>query len=314
VIGPPSNLAIVPGGRYALLADSLKINRQARPDPWEPTRDVHLLDLQADPPAIVATVQAGLQPSGMSIAPNGRLALVANRAEGTVTTLSLRDDQLRVLATVPVAEADESVSDVAIRADGRFALVSVQKGGYLAVLRIDEENVTATDQKFSVYGQPYRVVITPDGQLGLTAGQGFAGNGIDADALSVVDLSAEPMRTIDYVALGAVPESIEISPDGNWLAAVLMAGSNFPLEDVRHTDHGQLVLLRRDGKTFRVAQRHAVGRIPEGVAFTSNGQYLLVQCHPDREIWVFRVGPDGAADTGQRIAVPGMPSSLRAAP
>jgi hypothetical protein len=55
-----------------------------------------------------------------------------------------------------------------------------------------------------------------------------------------------------------------------------------------------------------------VGRIPEGVAFTSDGRNLVVQCHPDRELWVLAVQGKKLKDTGRRIAVPGMPSSLRA--
>jgi hypothetical protein len=61
-------------------------------------------------------------------------------------------------------------------------------------------------------------------------------------------------------------------------------------------------------------QRLPVGRIPEGVAFTSDGKYLVVQCHPDREMRIFQVAGGIATDTGKRIKVPGMPSSLRAAP
>ncbi len=168
----------------------------ATPNPWEPIRDVHLLDLQAQPPRIVATVQTGRQPSGISIAPDGQLALVANRADGTVTALSLHGDQLQTLETVTVAEPSASVSDVAIDPNGQVALVSVQKGGYLAVLKLKGTKVSVTDTKLSVYGQPYRVVITPDGALGLTAGQGFGENGVDNDALSVVDMRATPIRTI----------------------------------------------------------------------------------------------------------------------
>jgi sugar lactone lactonase YvrE len=72
------------------------------------------------------------------------------------------------------------------------------------------------------------------------------------------------------------------------------------------------VLLARRGKTFRVVGEHPVGRIPEGVAFTSDGKYLIVQCHPDRELWIFSLSRGRVKDTGQRIKVPGMPSSLRA--
>jgi DNA-binding beta-propeller fold protein YncE len=314
VLGPPSNIAITPDGRFALLANSVRLNPQATPDPWEPTRDVHLVDLRAEPPAIVATVQAGLQPSGISLSRDGRLALVANRAEGSVTAIRLDNDHIQVMQTVDLGPPTISISDVAIHPNGRLALVSAQKGGYLAVLHLDGEAIRVDTNKPSVYGQPYRVVITPDGRFGLTAGQGFGANGVDADALSVVDLTADPIRTVDFVAIGAVPESIEVSPDGRWVAAVLMAGSNFPTGDPRHRDQGELVLIRRDQDVFRVAQRHSLGRIPEGVAFTSDGRYLLAQCHADRSIWVFRVGATGVEDTGHRIRVPGMPSSLRAQP
>ena len=122
------------------------------------------------------------------------------------------------------------------------------------------------------------------------------------------------MRTIDHIAVGAVPESIEISPDGKLLAVVVMNGSNLDATSPYHTKHGAVVLLARKGKTFSVVQEHPIGRIPEGVAFTSDGKFLVLQCHPDRELWIFSVNRGQLKDTGKRIKVPGMPSSLRASP
>ena len=81
-----------------------------------------------------------------------------------------------------------------------------------------------------------------------------------------------------------------------------------------YSARGELVILRREGRTFRVTERHAIGRIPEGVAFTADGRYLVAQCHPDRELWMFSVERGRARDTGQRIRVPGLPSALRASP
>jgi len=314
VIGPPSNLAILPSGQRALLADSIQVDRTATPDPWVSRRSVFWLDISSDPIRILATLEVGRQPSGMSIDRQGQFALVANRADGSVSLIDLQHDPPRVLPPVEVCAAELGLSDIAIHPQGQLALASVQKGGYLAVLKITDKQVSVTAQKVSVCGQPYRVVVTPDGQLGLTAGQGFAQNGIDVDALSIVDLVAQPPRTLGYVGLGAVPESIEISPDGTWLAAVLMAGSNFPVGDPRHAEQGELVLLRREGRTFVEVQRVAIGRIPEGVAFTRDGRYLLAQCYPERQIWIFSVSTAGLLDTGVRIELPGMPAALRAAP
>jgi DNA-binding beta-propeller fold protein YncE len=310
VVGPPSNIAITPDRQIALISNSLKADPLDATN-WVPESFVHVLDLTANPPKIVGHARTGRQPSGLSITPNGRLALVADRADGTVSVLSIRDKGVFPLRTVKVCEPQESVSDVAISPDGRLALASAQKGGYLSVLKIDGETVSNTGQKLSAYGQPYRVVITPDGALALTAGQGY-GNGIDRDAISVIDLTARPMRTLEYIPVGAVPESIEISPDGKWLAAAVMNGSNLGPDNPNRSAHGVLVLLARRGKTFHVVEELPVGRIPEGVAFTSDGKYLVVQCHPDRELWILSVHRGRLKDTGQRIKVPGMPSSLRA--
>jgi DNA-binding beta-propeller fold protein YncE len=315
VVGPPSNVAISPDGRIALVANSIKLDPSA-PTGFVPESNVHLVDLSARPPKVVGRVQTGLQPSGLSFAPSGRIALVANRASGTVGVLTVNGTDVKQVKSVKVCEPAESVADVGVSPDGRLALAAVQKaGGYLAVLRIDDAgHVTATGQKVSVYGQPYKVVFTPDGEMALTAGTG-AGNGVDVDALSVIDLKApNGPRTIDYVALGAGPETIEISPDGRLVAATMIEGSTLKPADPNLTDHGALVILERRGRTFVKTQSLPVGRIPEGVAFTSDGKHLVVQCHPARQLWVFDVKDGKVADTGQRLSVPGMPSSLRAAP
>ena len=194
-----------------------------------------------------------------------------------------------------------------------FALASVQKGGYLAVLHINGDQVEFTGRKISAYGQPYRCVITPDGELAVTAGQGF-GNGLDHDAITVVDLRAKPVQTIQYIAIGAVPESLEVSPNGQWLAVVVMNGSNLAADNPHHSAHGALEILRRRGKGFEKVTALPVGPIPEGVAFTADGKYLVVQCHPARELWIFQMRGEKARDTGTRIKLPGNPSSLRAGP
>ncbi|MBL9140035.1 MAG: hypothetical protein JNK85_29450 [Verrucomicrobiales bacterium] len=312
VIGPPSNIAITPDNTLALVANSIRLDPSNTTN-WVPEFSVALLDLSANPPRITDRVTTGLQPSGISIRRDGKAALVANRAAGTLTVLALHGTRVDSLGEVAVCQAAEGLSDVAIAPDGRTVLASVQKGSYLAVLTWDDILPQTTGQKISTYGQPYRVVITPDGTLGLTAGAG-AGNRIDRDALTVVELASSPFRATDYIALGAIPESIEISPDGRWLAAVVMEGSNLPSNDPNHTDAGRLIMLERSGKSFQVRQSIATGRIPEGVAFTRDGRYVVVQCHADRELRIYELRRGRTRDTGHRVQVPGFPSSLRASP
>ena len=312
VIGPPSNIAIAPGGRLALIANSVRTDPSS-PTNWIPESYVQVMDLGSRPPRVIGRVPTGAQPSGISITRDGGSALVANRAAGTVTVLGLHGNSVERLQDLKVCEPAESISDVAVAPDGRRALASVQKGGYLAVLGLVEGRWTTTGRKISVYGQPYRVVISPDGTLGLTAGAGL-GNGLDRDALTVVDLKSDPIRAVDHVVLGAVPESIEVSPDGRLVAAVLMEGSNLATDHPGHTDAGLLVVLERRGNTYRRLSEHPIGRIPEGVAFTSDGRHLVVQCHADRELRLFSVRGSRVRDTGERVSVPGFPSSLRASP
>lgn len=311
VIGPPSNIAIAPSGELALIANSLRID-PLNPTQYVPNNQIHVLDLKSDPPRF-KQVAAGSQPSGISISADGSFALVANRAEGTISLLEINGMDVSVAQTLTVCSGEESLSDVAIHPNGKLALASVQQSGYLAVVTIKDGRLELQDRKISVYGKPYRVVISPDGEVGLTAGQGY-GSAIDTDALSVVDLRSQPIRTVDYVPIGAVPESIEISPNGKLIAAVLMSGSNLPADDPNHTEQGSVVLLSRRGTSVEFEQTLPVGPIPEGVAFTSDGDYLLVQSHPARAIWVFEVKRRRLRDTNLRIEVPGMPSSLRAAP
>ncbi len=313
VIGPPSNVAITPDGQLALVADSIAAN-PADAAKWVPAKTVHVLDLTQEPPSVIADVAVGAQPSGMSITPDGKMALVANRADGTVSILRIDGKTVTAAGAVEVCEPAEGASDVAISPDGRLALVSINKGGCLRVLAISETgDVKCTERTLSVFGMPYRCVITPDGELGVVAGGG-QGMFPDTDALSIVDLRENPIRTIDYIPIGSGPESIEISPDGKLLVAVLMDGSNLAPDNPQRTDRGRLLVMARRGMKFERTESLPLDRIPEGVAFTSDGRYLVVQCHPSKQLWVFQVNDGRVIDTGHRITVPGFPSSLRAAP
>ena len=114
VAGPPTNLAITPSGDIALVANSLEPVVQGWGHRLEPDNKVFLVDLKANPPAVTGTITVGKQPSGMAISPKGDLALVANRADGTISVLSIRGKEVLVLDTVTVGAGADQVSAVAI--------------------------------------------------------------------------------------------------------------------------------------------------------------------------------------------------------
>lgn len=310
VLGPPSNVAISPDGSLGVIADSIELD-PGQPGQWRPQRRLHLLDLTGPEPRKVGEVTAGEQPSGLAFSRDGRRLLVANRAGGGVTGFIREGMSLRALPEVRFTHPTNEVSDVAVHPDGRLALAAVREGGHLQVLRLEPDRLVVEPRRISVYGRPYRVLFTPDGRLALTAGAG-AGNGPDTDALTIIRVQDGAFQTVDFVPLGSGPESIELSPDGRHALGVLMNGSNLPPESPHRTEHGQLVLLERRGDTFVRRQVVPVGRIPEGACFTPDGRHVVVQCHPERRLWIFSLTRGRLKDTGVRIPVPGFPSGLGA--
>jgi len=312
VLGPPSNVTFSPDGRHALVADSIELD-SSRTNGWRPARHIHILDLQIDPPTITSTTDTGPQPSGIAFAPDGRHVAVANRADGTVSSFTFANGQLRHVEDLRIADAAAEVSDVACSPDGRSVVASINKASVLAVLRWNGDRLVDTLRRISVYGRPYRVRFTPDGRFLLTSGAG-AGNGDDIDALTIIQVEGDRFRTTQFLPLASGPESFELSPDGRLGVAVLMNGSNTAPDGPLYRDHGLIVLFGRDGDRWVHRQTLPTGRIPEGVVFTPDGRHVVVQCHPDRELRVYRVSGSRLKETSVRIPVPGMPSGMGAGP
>lgn len=308
VIGPPTNIALTPDERLAFVASSVKIDPQD-PAAFVPDDVVRVVDLEADPPAVVGSVTVGRQPSGISIRGQGDLALVANRADGTVSVLSIQGTEVTVRATVRVGEAGDEICDVAFTPDGRRAIATNRTRSLIHLLTVAEGTVEVAAETCTGYGGLYHGEITPDGTLALAAGDG---KGWGAGAITVVDLTAEPTEIVQVETIGTGPESFAISPDGRLVAAAVINGSNLAPDDPLLTDAGRVVLMRLEDKRLRRVQVLPVGRIPEGITFTPDGTRLLVQYHPDRTIGVLSVVGDRLEDHGTRIGVPGQPSAMRA--
>ncbi len=315
VVGPPVNLAIHPSGEIALVANALAPVIQGWAHRLEPDNKVSLVDLKASPPTIIGTITVGKQPSGLAISPKGDLALVANRADGTISVLSIRGNDVLVVDTVMVGAGTDVVSAVAITPDGKRALAVKSAANKVALLSIDGQKVTydKTDLPAGIF--PYNIAITPDGKLALTADNG-AGGGSDGnvDTVSVIDLEAGPPRVIDRVTIGDAPEGLAISPKGDLAVAIELRGSNLPKTSPIYHAGGAVTALKIDGKKVTKVGEVIVGALPEGVAFSPDGGYLYVGNFIDGDISVLKVDGTTLTDTGQRLKLPGHPASLRAGP
>src|SRR5437660_583974 len=227
IAGPPTNLAVSPSGDIALVANSVEPVAQGWAHRLDPDNKVFLVDLKASPPKVIGTITVGKQPSGLAISAKGDLALVANRADGTISVLSIRGKDVLVVDTVTVGTGADMVSAVAITPDGKRAHAVKASANKVALLSINGGKVTYDKRDLPAGIFPYNIAVTPDGKLALTADNGSGGSSDGSvDTVSVIDLDANPPRVIDHVTVGDSPEALAISAKGDLAITDAARGSN----------------------------------------------------------------------------------------
>jgi DNA-binding beta-propeller fold protein YncE len=310
IFGPPTNLAITPDETLALATNAMSWVQEG--DAWKaaPDNKLYVIDLEADPPALIDTVEVGQQPSGMAISQAGDLALIANRAGNSISVVSIDGKEV---AHVGDVDMGGQVAAVAIAPDGTRALAAKFPEHKVSVLSIVGQTVTYDGQDIPVGLWPYNVAITPDGKLALTADNGASGaSDGNVDTVSVIDLEAEPPRVIDKVVVGDGPEGLAISPNGDIAVAILLNGSAAVPKDAWFANpNGKVVVLAIDGKQVTKAGEVEVGGLPEGVVFSKDGSRLYVGNYTDSDVSILEVDGTMVTDTGQTLQLPGQPGSMR---
>jgi WD40 repeat protein len=310
VVGPPLSVAITPDESFALVTAAMRV------DPSDPTKQapdsrLSVVDLTAAPPRVIATLETGKGPAGLSINRQGTLALVANRAEGTVSVYTIQGKTVTPAGKVTIADEKSGVSHVAISPDGKTALVTRDGDDRISVLSIDGTKVEPTKREISAGLRPYGIDVAASGEVAAVANIGRGGG--DADTVSVIDMKLTPPRVVSTVTVGQTPEGIKFSPDGSVLAVVVMNGSNKPRESPFYGDAGSLVLFRVSGKELRPLAQAPIGHWSQGVAFSADGSLILVGNMVEKELQVFRLSGGALSNTGVRIAVKGGPAAIRTA-
>jgi DNA-binding beta-propeller fold protein YncE len=309
IAGPPVNLAITPDERLALVANSLNVVDEGGTLKQVPDNRLWVIDLTTEPPKLIDTVAVGRQPSGLSINRAGTLALIANRADGSVSVMRIAGKKVELIDTVVIGE---QVSHVVFTPDGKRALATKFPGHKVAMLDVAGEKVTYTKYDMNVGLWPYNVDVTPDGRIALTADNGNSGAADgQIDTVSVIDLELSPPRVIDKVVVGDGPEGLAISPTGQMAVALLLRGSNASKSAFFYNQNGSVVAMRIDGKKVTRTNEIEVGGLPEGVVFSDDGRWLYVGNFITRDISILRVEGDRIVDTGKRIPIDGHPASMR---
>jgi DNA-binding beta-propeller fold protein YncE len=265
--------------------------------------------MRAAPAAVIATLQAGMGAAGVSINRQGTLALVANRAEGTVSVFTIQGKTVAPSSVVKLGDEKSGPSQPAFTRDGRAALVTRDGDSYISVLTVDGTKVEHSKRDLSAGMRPYGLDVSADGSIAVVANIG-RGNG-DNDTVSVIDLQAQPFRVVETVVVGQTPEGIALSPDGKLCAVVVMNGSNKPRESPFYNANGKLLLYRVDGTKLVPAAAAWLGRWSQGIAFSADSRTILVQNMGDGNIQVLRWDGSTLQDTGQRIKTTGGPAGIR---
>jgi DNA-binding beta-propeller fold protein YncE len=311
VVGPPLNVAITPDQGLALITSAMKI------DPADRTKQVpdnrlSVVDLRASPPAVIATLEAGKGAAGVSINRQGTLALVANRAEGTVSVFTIQGKTVAPAGVVRIADDKSGPSHVAFTPDGKTALLTRDGDSMISILAIDGTKVEYTKRDLSAGLRPYGMDISADGSVAVVANIGRGGG--DNDTVSVIDLRATPIRVVETVTVGQTPEGIILSPDGKLCAVQVVNGSNKPRESPFHAANGKLLLYRVEGTRLVPLAAAWVGHWSQGIAFSADSRTILVQNMVEKDIQVFRWDGSTLQDTGQRIKTNGGPAGIRTTP
>ncbi len=310
IAGPPTNLAITPDEKLAIVANSLDMVADGAA--WKPVPDNRLwvIDLEATPPKLIDTVIVGKQPSGLAINRAGTLALIANRADGSVSVLRIKGKTVTLIDTVVIGE---QVSHVVFTPDGTRAIATKFPGHKIAMLDVNGEKVTYAKVDAYVGLWPYNADVTPDGRIALSADNGNAGAADgNIDTVSVIDLESKVPHVIDKVVVGDGPEGIAISPTGRLAVALLLRGSNAAVDADFYNRNGSVVAMKIVGKTVTKTNEVIVKGLPEGVDFSNDGRYIYVGNFIDQNVSILRVEGDTIIDTGKAFALPGHPASMRA--
>jgi DNA-binding beta-propeller fold protein YncE len=307
LIGPPTNVAVTPDQRLALISNAVNWVRDG--DKWksEPDNKLHVVDLRARPPRHLGSIEVGKQPSGISINNAGDRALVACREDKSVVLLSIRGEAVTVLDSVSVGDP---VVHVTFTPDGRRALAAKFLHHRVAVLEIANDKLTYAKPDMTVGQKPINIDITPDGKLALVANVGEVDG--DVDTVRGIKGEASPPRVIDHVVVGDGPEGLAISPKGDIAVAVLLRGSALaPKNAWFYNRNGSVIVLKLDGKKVTRLAEVEVGGLPEGVVFSPDGGYLYVGNYLDKDLSILKVDGTTVTNTGKRLALPGHPASMR---
>jgi DNA-binding beta-propeller fold protein YncE len=309
-MGPPVSMAVSADGNRAFICET----RGAAPagatklDELPVGAMVSAVDL-SDPaqPRVLDQKRVGSEPTGCDVHPagafvavvtrdpNGQLAIIPTSAESP-----LGDPMQWVLLGLRQGARPTCVQ---WHPCGRYLAVTVPESNQVAFYEFTPDG-NGGKPGLAPWGEPVTVGkypasgrFTPDGRYFITSDlqwgadvEGFMA-GAPEGQLSCVALSAQPTAltsegeldnsrvvhsVVSTATVGISPESMAISPDGNFVVTANLKGSYLGEANAHHTVGGSLSLLRlSDGELVPLGD-FPLNAMPEGIAFDASGNHLVV--------------------------------------
>ena len=281
----------------------------------------------AVPYADGAPIPVNATPGYMALAPNGRVAYIANRDAGIVTvfdtTLGKATAQIPIEAGPPqfvtfspdgktayitVTNADYTKNFVVFIETRTnrvvttvpvglrpFAPVTSPNGRFLYVPLHNEGRVevldTTTGQEVDSYAvapNPHWMAVSTDGRTGYTANH-------ESNVVSVLDLTAHG-RVITTIPVGTSPHSISLSPDGKQVSVVCFNSNDVWIIDVA---------------TNTVVKTIPIGAKPQDITYAPDGKHFYTA---DVDGGTVTVVDTETQSVTASIQVGGQPSSVAVSP
>ncbi|HEY4174324.1 MAG TPA: hypothetical protein VGM42_14940, partial [Rhodopila sp.] len=157
---------------------------------------------------------------------------------------------------------------------------------------------------------PYNIDITADGKYVIASNTGAKANNGDAEV--VIEATGPHPHVVDIMSPGIGPEGFAISPNGKWAATPLIEGSGAKDSDWFKTKGGELAVMSiGPGGKLTVTGKAPLGKLPEGIAYSPNSDYIYVGNFVDKDLQVFRIDNGKPVQVGPNIKLPGQPASMR---
>ncbi|MCX7282408.1 MAG: YncE family protein [Alphaproteobacteria bacterium] len=317
MIGPPTSVAISRDGKFALVSSCQVMVG----DKLVPADILSVIDLsQPSHPRVIQTLHAGMGASGVSIRPDGKLALVANTRGDTISAFSISGKTLAPLGDVKL-QAGTNPTDVTFSPDGKTAIVVAQQISSLLLLSVNGTQVALTGKAITPGRTPYGALVTHDGKyvINTNLGGGTPLPGVTPEP----GMSSEGTISMSAIASGVVmasmvvghtPEHVTLSLDGKYVAVVVANHTAAVRSDPKFISVlGLLEIYAVGDGTLTLVARADTGHWCQGAVFSKDGGTVLLQCAAEREIEVFHFNGKSLQRSAAAIAMVSRPGAIATA-